>query len=73
MENLVYIYINGMKIDKTSSWSYKTSNIVDPEPKPETPTPEEPNNPTPDIPENPEDNNQTETPEENGGGEENNE
>lgn len=51
-------YIGGIKINKTSSWSYKVTNIVTPTPEPE---PEEPN--TPETPE-PEEN---ETPEDNTG------
>ena len=38
-------YINGLKINKNYSWSYRTANIVDPEPEPENPSPDNPEEP----------------------------
>ena len=62
------VLISEVSYNKPVSWSYKTANVVDPEPEPENPTPE------PDDPSEPEDPNTPEDPsEENGEGEDNNE
>lgn len=68
------VIISGVSYNKPVSWSYKTANVVDPEPEPENPTPEPDNPSEPEDPNTPEDPTPPDNPnEENGEGEDNNE